>query len=270
MKKKQKQSNDHKEINNNKKFYKNFKQASLLIEEGLNDFCLDKNKVCKDEFYINNSIERILLNLGEVLNDLSEKDDYLNPFFLANACVDGNLKKVKRYVALEGRSVNDKIPFRSETPLMLAIDNERWDVVRFLIKNGADLLAVNGKGNTPLNISVSSNINAPEDIIKALIKPETLNKGDCFGQTPLYKAILTDNHVAVKILLEAGADCNSEFYRGLTPMMLALKFGNIECARELQKLGYELELPPERLDTIDVDDEEDVDDELVEAVDVEE
>ena len=269
MKKEHKTSNNNKEVNNDKKFYKNFKQASLLIEEGLKDFCLDKTKRCENEFYVNNKIENILLGLEEVLTYLSDKDDYLNPFFLANACVNGNLNKVKRYIAQEGRSVNDKIPFKAETPLMLAIANEQWEVVRFLINNGADLLAVDGDGNTPLNVSVSADINTPEDIIKALINSETLNKCDCFEQTPLYKAIMTDKPAAVKMLLEAGADCSSKFFNGLTPMMLALKIGHIECARELQKLGYELELPPERLDTFD-DELEDVDDEQVEAVDVEE
>lgn len=67
------------------------------------------------------------------------------------------------------------------SPLMLAARNGHVDAVRFLLKNGADLLLTNGSGETALHHAVECSVN-PKECITALLNE--------YGSQPIQKSLL--------------------------------------------------------------------------------
>lgn len=56
---------------------------------------------------------------------------------------------------------------------------------------------------------------------------------DSAGRSPLYWAALIGDPVAVKLLLQAGADCTRRDHEGRTPLYGALQSGNLQCVELL-------------------------------------
>ncbi|WP_445145054.1 ankyrin repeat domain-containing protein [Dyella sp. Tek66A03] len=61
----------------------------------------------------------------------------------------------------------------------------------------------------------------------------SVNSIGIFGSTPLFAPITWGNVNAVRLLLEAGADCNVQRERGETALHHAIRMGKFEIARLL-------------------------------------
>ena len=130
------------------------------------------------------------------------------------------------------------------TPLHAALLFGRTDIVRWLLKNGADPNAQTsgGSGWTPLHIAVHSMQVEP---ILALLEQNADVNSQCFeGNTPLYEAIslfasFPEGMVVdiVRQLLEHGADPNIGDYRHSTALHQASFRGWVEVARLLLQYG---------------------------------
>ena len=116
-----------------------------------------------------------------------------------------------------------------DTALHLAAACYRTDVVRELIKAGADVHDRNRLGQQPIHAaavgipgSASWNPSAQEATIIALIEaganPNAIDKR---GVSPLHRAVRTRCAAAVRVLLERGADPNQRNKSGSDPMLLA-------------------------------------------------
>jgi ankyrin repeat protein len=122
-----------------------------------------------------------------------------------DACKNGNLEKVKRFVA-EGADPNRKNPVTNQYPFYLAVTNGRLDVIKFMLEKGVDA-------------------------------NKTTND---YGWTPLYTAALNRKSDVVKLLIENGVDMYVENSSGLTVMDAACFNGEIEMMKLLLKHGYDL------------------------------
>jgi len=149
---------------------------------------------------------------------------------LFHAVIDQSLCLVQMLLDAGARvNLRDLVDF--ETPLLIAVGKsaERhpklndFDIIRALLKHGADPNIPNKFGTTPILRAIERwcSSNVLEALLKGGADP---NQTDVkTGNTPLYAAIFVENGAAVKLLLEHGADtdvCNGE---ALSPLELAVK-----------------------------------------------
>lgn len=88
-----------------------------------------------------------------------------------------------------------------ETPLMLAAIHNRLEVAQVLIQQGAD---VNKPGWTPLHYAASR---GHRDMMRLLLDNDAyIDSESDNGTTPLMMAAFSESALAVKLLLEEGAD----------------------------------------------------------------
>ncbi|ARE67259.1 SWPV2-ORF040 [Shearwaterpox virus] len=92
----------------------------------------------------------------------------------------------------------------NRTPLFYAVKNNDYDMVKLLLKNGANVNLQDSIGYSCLHIAGIHNSNI--EIVDALIsyKPD-LNSRDWVGRTPLHIFVIESNFEAVKLLLKSGA-----------------------------------------------------------------
>lgn len=97
------------------------------------------------------------------------------------------------------------------------------EVVKDLIKKGADLNWHNKYGETVLHIAAIRNLSV--EIIELLVeKGSDVNSRDYYGYTPLMKAVIHRNNlITINYLLENGADINLQTITGHSALMIALR-----------------------------------------------
>jgi hypothetical protein len=119
--------------------------------------------------------------------------------------------------------------YEGDTPLHTAAAAKRADLLARLIAAGADVMARNRLGATPLHSAANGNPDSPrwdpagqvaaiEALVAAGADPNATDKN---GSTPLHKAIRTRCAAATQALLEAGADPALRTRNGSTPLRLA-------------------------------------------------
>ena len=160
-----------------------------------------------------------------------------------NAQVDGDtplLKAVKNFdkqqiISLVGQGENVNAADKNGgSVLMWAICNCDLDIVKFLIKNGADykkngyifneeINKIKYYYSTPLSVASGE---GKIDIIKYLIEDckADINEKDNFerGYSALHSAVVTDELPAIKYLIENGADVNIKDKDGNTPLSMKI------------------------------------------------
>lgn len=120
--------------------------------------------------------------------------------------VDELLKAPKINVNLASR--------QNETPLMMACIKGHLDLVRRLIKMGAD---VNREGWTPLHYAASADTPQTLDIVKLLLEESAyIDAASPNGSTPLMIAAQYSSEAVVKLLLQEGADIMLRNQRNMT------------------------------------------------------
>ena len=103
------------------------------------------------------------------------------------------------------------------TPLMLAAYGGHIDAVEHLIDAGADLMATDASGGTPLHWAVYTNWNGIPVLIDA---GADVDAQDTYGRTPLMRAAVYGTVEHVTELIEAGADLHAVDNQGRTALDL--------------------------------------------------
>ena len=119
------------------------------------------------------------------------------------------------------------------TALSMAVHFGNEDIVRYLLRHGADphLFSQNGYRVFPLHTAIDANF---EVIAKMLIEAGAeVNSVQSSGMTPLHYAAQNGNIELLIILLEKGALVDYKNEQGMTPSDLALLKGHEEIAKIL-------------------------------------
>lgn len=120
------------------------------------------------------------------------------------------------------------------TPLKAAVKNGVLEQARMLIQNGASVDRESEKGITPLTLAImSKNI----DMIKLLLKSGANPSGSRKRETPLMIAVWKDDLKAVKLLLRFGADPNLETLAGASAIKAAVIGKRLKIAETLIEAG---------------------------------
>jgi ankyrin repeat protein len=131
-----------------------------------------------------------------------------------------------------------------QTPLMLASGNLKLDLVKKLLRAGADVTLVDNNGDTALTSAVDGS--SPEgeqsdvklELVRILIKAgSNVNQLPKRGMSPLMNATDIGDEAIVKELLKKGANINQQNIAGWTALILAMEEGIISLIKMLLEKG---------------------------------
>ena len=106
---------------------------------------------------------------------------------------------------------------KPDDTLFMALDSPNREVIDLLLANGASLEAKNEAGDTPLLVALEKNDLA---VAKQLLDSEPyLHVTGRYGQNVVCVATAKQNVPFLRLLLEHGADPNTEFEPGLTEQL---------------------------------------------------
>ena len=148
------------------------------------------------------------------------------------AAKHGDLQMVKTILAADPSKLN-AVDANKYTPLHWASMRAHWDIVRYLIENGADLNVVGGDGGTQINWAVHhDNL----DIIQLMVeKGARLNIQNRWGMTELHTAVWRGCIQVAEFLLEKGSDPNIKTNEGWTVMHMAYRSGHDHVIEMLKR-----------------------------------
>jgi len=189
-------------------------------------------------------IRDLLLSNGALRSDIEQNEN------LIKAIKAGDSAKVSAALKAGASASTLSSPENEQTVLMLAVEENRIDIVRLLTKNGADLDATRGKGETALTLATLRNYTEIAQILihsgaNVNIKPSGhysnsagfITSHGFLNWTALMNASSHGNAILVSDLLEAGADANREDVDGLTALNIAAKNGHTQVMKILRSKG---------------------------------
>ncbi|XP_046559267.1 uncharacterized protein LOC124268339 [Haliotis rubra] len=153
------------------------------------------------------------------------------------ACQEGRIDVVD--ILLKRNADLTILNFDNCSPLHVwACKNGHIDTVKLLIEKGADVSAADGHGNTPLSwVCVTGHI----DIVKLLIeKGADVSTARGYRYTPLSWACKNGHIDIVKLLIEKGADVSAADGNGDTPLSWACENGHIDIVKLLIEKGADV------------------------------
>lgn len=139
---------------------------------------------------------------------------------LAAAVAEGHDDIVQ--ILLQKYKADPNIPdAQGRTPLMYAVEHDRDEAVRLLLKYKADVNATDNNGMTPLMYAAAK---GDSGILNRLFRQKTirLHQPDDVNRTPLFYAIYAPSTQPAQQLLLRGADINHVDLQGNTPLMAAI------------------------------------------------
>lgn len=130
--------------------------------------------------------------------------------------------------------------FRKKTPLQLAAEQGRMEIVRYLVQQGAIVDATTEPGTgevTPLRFAIA---NGDIEMVLFLIEHGAdVNKANEQGWTPLMTATRHGHGDIIDVLLEAGADLHARTASGRTMSRIASDAGYTDIVMKLMLLKQE-------------------------------
>ncbi len=226
-----------------------------LKEERFKELCKSLEDIAQEE-YKGLTIDELNSTLSEILKkyDLS-KIDYekicklallgANINIIANGvtpltCLSrqGNRDVVKLLIKL-GADVNLKDK-HGETALMVASYYGHKEIVQMLIKVGADVNARSNHGDTAL---IYASRYGYKDIAELLINMGVdINTGGINGSPALIEASWTGYKEIVELLVNSGVNINAQDDRGVTALIRAAEFGRKEIVELLIRSGANINI----------------------------
>jgi uncharacterized protein len=122
-----------------------------------------------------------------------------------------------------------------DSALTKAVKANDAQVVRALVKSGADVNVKSGDGSTPLLWAAK---NGSVEIARVLVANKaTVDAANDFGVTPLLQASRVGDSAMVDLLLRSGASPSKAHPEGETPLMAAARSGSVPTVRLLLTRG---------------------------------
>ncbi|CAF4401919.1 unnamed protein product [Rotaria socialis] len=146
----------------------------------------------------------------------------------------------------------DELNITGWTPLYAAMKSRQFDVVKLLLRRGADPNAVTKLGSTPFLLAseicdldiIEACVGAGADLDFAPSGPDA-DKLNITGQTALFMATLKDRVDVVKFLIQKGAHVNVQNRFGVSPLLLCAEAGNFEFVQALVQAGADVNITPQ-------------------------
>lgn len=135
----------------------------------------------------------------------------------SDAVVFGDFDIVKSMVEENAEIINSQDKY-GYTALHNVMSEEEFEIVEYLIKNGADVNIQNEDGVTPLHLAAYT-----ENANILLDNGAEINQQDNRGNTPLHAAVIAgeEHREMIKFLIDNGADASIINQEGKTPLDFA-------------------------------------------------
>jgi ankyrin repeat protein/serine/threonine protein kinase len=194
-----------------------------------------------DKYIQEGDIEKIEF-LASIINNLNkdlllalflEKDENDNTLIHKVVKSKVNEQKIMKILLEYGANPNLK-DVSGQTPLHLAIVDDKIEIVKLLLEYLVDYNLKDNLGNTPLTLAIKKN---RIEIVELLLQyGADVNLKDDEGRSPLYLAIMDNNIRIVELLLRYGANPNLKDDLGDTLLHIAVQENNLEIIKLL--IGY--------------------------------
>ncbi|XP_063693834.1 uncharacterized protein LOC134825532 [Bolinopsis microptera] len=181
-----------------------------------------------------------LLDVYTVNNlDYNAKGGYKKSAVL-HETAEQDKQEIVGYLIKHGADVNTTDKF-GETPLHVAAsDKSAVEVAKLLLEQGAEVNIKDYGGDTPLHVAARKN---RVELAKVLLEQGAeVNTKNSNGETPLYLAASNKSVEVVKLLLEHGADVNTKSSNGSTPLHYAIDHNRVDVAKLLLEHGAEVNI----------------------------
>ena len=147
--------------------------------------------------------------------------------------------EIVRYCLDQGLPVDLPTEFERHTPLFLALQQDRLEVARELLKRGADFNLPARNGFTPAMVAVNvGSINLLEEMISRGLDPYFKDDN---GWTFLHYAAARNQVNVIKFFLDKGLDVNARDNEGRTPRRIANNSGKFGALSYLEQVGGEID-----------------------------
>ncbi len=144
------------------------------------------------------------------------------------AAAQGNLGAVKNFVKKEGVDVNI-VDRDGRTPLIIATDEKKLQVMNYLLQNKADVNIPDEDGDTALMHAAKEGLD--NMVLAMLARDAKINARNNKKETALMEAADEGHPTTVKLLLENAADANLEDNDRETALLKAVR----EYAEKMRK-----------------------------------
>lgn len=150
----------------------------------------------------------------------------------------GMLDRVKYLVEEEKADVNEVDEKDGKTPLMRAVKNEKINVIKYLIKQGANINVTDIKLSSPL---IEAALNCNIEIIDLLLEHGAdLELKTPDGFTALFRCASESKIMSMEYLIAKGADLEARDKRGYTPLLAAIIYENTDAVELLIQKGADI------------------------------
>ncbi len=182
-------------------------------------------------------VVKLLIQAGANLFEKNEGQENI----LSRAIVSGNASLVRYLLALDGMldpMVINAVSESGYTPLLQAIFYGNLDIVKLLMRAGANPLVTDENGDTVFHFAMLNETN--DEVLGYLlgsnrIDNEVINQPNAEGMTPLLMACLSHHLEAVNMFIYAGADPLLTNRKGDNALHIASKHGSVKIISSLLK-----------------------------------
>lgn len=138
---------------------------------------------------------------------------------------------------IKAKAVIDTRDYLGSTPLYHAVSGEYAALIRLFLVNNADIHALNAQELSPFKLSLSKN----SQITPEFYTDKLINKPDSSGDCVLHILVKSgQGQEALAQAIKHGANLDARNSKGDTPLMLALKKGDLNAAEVLIQKGSSL------------------------------
>lgn len=162
--------------------------------------------------------------------------------------------KLAHMMIQKGAKINSGTDMRHDTndiswtPLRLAFSANQENMMRLLLRNGADVNQVLAWKETLLDIAISDFRSKGSLIPMLLAHGASLTHRDFRNNTPFYRAVHLGNVSLARVLVAAGAEVNVGVERYQTPLTLAIEKANADMVKFLVQNGADVHAPCKEFD----------------------
>ncbi|KAJ3687183.1 hypothetical protein LUZ61_016347 [Rhynchospora tenuis] len=135
----------------------------------------------------------------------------------------------------------DFLTAKDETPLSQAVMQGHEATTRYLINQGADPVAPNREGSTPLHYAAKYGQDKMVKFFLSLGVPVDITSNHATG-SPLIMAAMCGQASTAEVLLQHHADVNATTSIDYTPLFMSVSAGSLECTKLFIKAGADLNL----------------------------